>query len=99
MKNTSKQANKEKEGDYRLILSCLNNTPITYKEIFKIAFYNKYGHIQDMNVDVAFKIASRFNPNVISRRTSELVRMGKVQECESRICTIAKRKCTTYIAL
>lgn len=37
-----------------------------------------------------------FNPNKVSRRMPELVRLKKAVKCESRICSISKTMCATY---
>jgi hypothetical protein len=37
-----------------------------------------------------------WNPNKVSRRTSEMVEIGLIEECEPRLCKFAKSRCTTY---
>lgn len=101
MKTTSIEANelyiKQRETDYREILSAVSNTPLTYREIFKVMFLKRYSGKSNLTPGECLKIATNFNPNTISRRTSELVGKGKLQECESRKCMEGNRKCTTYI--
>jgi len=36
------------------------------------------------------------NPNKVSRRTSEMVELGLIEECKPRLCKYAKSRCTTY---
>lgn len=55
------------------------------------------------NTPLTYKeIANRLrwsDPNKVSRRMGELVRLELVKEREPRKCTIAHTNCTTYIAL
>lgn len=100
MKTTSIEAHNEykdkKQKDYDLIMSVVSNTPLTYREIFKILWLKKYAG-QRLSAEQAYKIAVNFNPSVISRRTSEMVRLGMLEEREARKCREGRKKCTTYI--
>jgi UDP-N-acetylenolpyruvoylglucosamine reductase len=46
-------------------------------------------------LEIAFSL-NWSNPNKVSKRMCELVRLKKVIELEPRICSIGKRRCTVY---
>lgn len=77
--------------DHAIIMSVLTNTPMTYKEIgVKI-------RVKLISERKTTELQGWFDPNKVSRRMSELVELKKVEVCPSRICTVAKSNCTTYI--
>lgn len=39
------------------------------------------------------------NPNKVSRRIPELIRLDKIEKSGERICSIGKRSCSTYAIL
>jgi hypothetical protein len=99
MKQTSRIAHdkKDKETDYDQILMATSNTPLTFKEIYKIMFLKRYGGRMFFRPSEVRMIATNFNPTLISRRTSEMVKAETLIECPSRICLESGNKCTTYI--
>lgn len=83
--------------DHKLILSVLNDVPATYKEIgYKV--YKKLLLSDRFNTQKK-AYAWKYDPNKVSRRMIELVRLEKAKIDGVRICTLAKSKCSTYIKL
>ena len=81
--------------DHELILSVLSDEPLTYKEIG----YKVYKKLL-LNGETRLKaFAWKHDPNKVSRRTKELLRMEKIKIKETRKCTIAGSKCYAYIKL
>ena len=78
-------------NDQAVILSVLDDKPLTYNEIAK-DIRVKY-QLQSKSIE-ALKWS---NPNKVSRRMKELVMAKKVKVCEPRICTMVKSNCKTYI--
>jgi len=58
--------------------------------------------VLSVNSDLTYKEIGKllrwtaFDPNKVSRRLPELVRLGKIEKSGERICTIAKSRCSTY---
>ena len=84
--------------DQDLILSVLKrNESLTYKEIGQ-RVYKKL--LLNLNPNAKLKAyAWKYDPNKVSRRLPELVRLKRVKINGSRKCTLAKSNCSTYILI
>lgn len=84
-------------SDHTEILSVLDaKQGLTYREISN-RVYKKL--LLSSNPEVKQYAFAWKNPNKASRRMSELVRDNKVKVLETRICSIAKSRCKTYVKL
>ena len=93
---TSRQAYKNMQpkipSDHELILAVLSDEKeMTYNEISKAVRLKLYYDKK------TFEAQAWINPNKVSRRLPELVRLEKIIESEVRECSIAKSKCKTYL--
>jgi hypothetical protein len=56
--------------------------------------------VLEINSDLTYceiaKLLRWLNPNKVSRRMPELIRLEKVESSGTKICPIAKSRCTTY---
>lgn len=79
-------------SDHELILAVLSyEKDSTYHEIAKAVRLKLYN---EKNI---FRAQAWINPNKVSRRLPELVRLEKIIESEVRECSIVKSKCKTYL--
>ena len=84
--------------DHDLILSVLKKDKIlTYKEI-GYAIYKQLLLSSDSKAKLK-AYAWKYDPNKVSRRMKELVRLKRVKIVKTRKCSIAGSNCSTYILL
>ena len=82
----------KRKTDQEKILTVLKkDKALTYHEIaldLRLKFYNEKNHREALKWT---------NPNKISRRIPELIRLGKVKLKEVRKCSIVDSNCNTYV--
>lgn len=82
--------------DHSIILGAMKkDEPMTYKEI-GYSIYKKLLLSPDGKKRTK-AFAWKYDPNKVSRRLCELVRLKKIKPVGVRKCTKAKSNCTTYV--
>ena len=70
--------------------------PLRNKDYKAILTALSYGTEKTYN-EIAYVLQWK-NPNKVSRRTSEMIKLNLIDKVGERICTIAKSKCSIYSA-
>lgn len=82
--------------DHSLILSVLDKKKgLTYKEIGQRVYKKLLLNTSPNEKLKAY--AWKYDPNKVSRRLKELVRLKRIKKDGVRKCSLAKSNCTTYI--